>query len=120
MVSVSFLSNAAGHLSFPQQNEPTQYSLEGHDETTLTRLLRTSEPRLDPAPIAAPAGAATLVSRDCLVMTKGPDDAFAGNPEAAVVEMVDARASAAGCAPCSTRRRTSRGSGRASTGASRC
>ncbi len=88
VVSVSFLSNAAGHLSFPQKNKPTQYSLEGHDETTLTRLLRSSEPRLDPAPIAAPAGAATLVSRDCLVMTKGPDDVFAGSPEAAVVEMV--------------------------------
>ena len=88
VVSVSFLSNAAGHLSFPHRNKPTQYSLEGHDETTLTRLLRSSEPRLDPAPIAAPAGAATLVSRDCLVMTKGPDDVFAGSPEAAVVEMV--------------------------------
>ena len=78
--SVSFLSNAAGHLSFPQTNRPTQYSLEGHDETTLTRLLRASEPRLEPAPIAAPAGGATLVSRDCLVMTKGPDDVFAGGP----------------------------------------
>ena len=40
VASVSFLSNAAGHLSFPQKNQPTQYSLEGHDETTLTRLLR--------------------------------------------------------------------------------
>ena len=88
VVSVSFLSNAAGHLSFPQKNKPTQYSLEGHDETTLTRLLRNSEPRLDPAPIAAPAGGATLVSRDCLLMTKGPDETFAGSPEAAVVEMV--------------------------------
>jgi len=88
VVSVSFLSNAAGHLSFPQKNKPTQYSLEGHDETTLTRLLRSSEPRLEPAPIAAPAGGATLVSRDCLVMTKGPDDLFAGSPEAAVVDMV--------------------------------
>jgi len=87
VVSVSFLSNAAGHLSFPQK-KPTHYSLEGHDETTLTRLLRSSEPQLDPAPLAAPAGAATLLSRDCLVITKGPDDTFAGNPEAAVVEMV--------------------------------
>jgi glycosyltransferase involved in cell wall biosynthesis len=88
VVSVSFLSNAAGHLSFPHKNKPTQYSLEGHDETTLTRLLRSTEPGLDPVPIAAPAGAATLVSRDCLVMTRGPDDLFAGSPEAAVVEMV--------------------------------
>jgi glycosyltransferase involved in cell wall biosynthesis len=88
VVSVSFLSNAAGHLSFPQKNKPTQYSLGGHDETTLTRLLRDTEPRIEPAPISAPAGAATLVSRDCLVMTKGPDDTFAGIPEAAVAEMV--------------------------------
>jgi glycosyltransferase involved in cell wall biosynthesis len=67
---------------------PTKYALEGHDETTLTRLLRSSEPHLDPAPIASPAGAATLVSRDCLVMTQGPSDVFAGDPEAAVAEMV--------------------------------
>ena len=57
VAAVSFLSNAAGHLSFPQKNRPTQYSLEGHDETTLTRLLRSSEPTRLPAPIAAPAGA---------------------------------------------------------------
>jgi glycosyltransferase involved in cell wall biosynthesis len=88
VVSVSFLSNAAGHLSFPQRNRPTQYSLEGHDETTLTRLLRSSDPVLEPAPIAAPAGGATLVSRDCLVVTKGPDDYFAGSPEAGMVDMV--------------------------------
>ena len=55
VVSVSFLSNAAGHLSFPQKNKPTQYSLEGHDETTLTRLLREQRARsVEPAPIAAP------------------------------------------------------------------
>lgn len=88
VVSVSFLSNAAGHLSFPHRNRGTQYSFEGHDETTLTRLLRSSDPQLDPAPIAAPAGGATLVSRDCLVLTKGPDDTFAGSPEAGVVDMV--------------------------------
>jgi glycosyltransferase involved in cell wall biosynthesis len=88
IVSVSFLSNAADHLSFPQKNKQTQYSLEGHDETTLTRLLRSSDPVLDPTPISAPAGGATLISRDCLIMTKGPDDTFAGDPEAAVVEMV--------------------------------
>lgn len=88
IASVSFLSNAAGHLSFPHKNRPTKFALEGHDETTLTRLLRSSEPHLDPAPIASPAGGATLVSRDCLVMTQGPSDVFAGEPEAAVAEMV--------------------------------
>ena len=44
VAAVSFLSNAAGHLSFPHRNRPTQYSLEGHDETTLTRLLRARSP----------------------------------------------------------------------------
>lgn len=87
IVSVSFLSNAAGHLSFPHRNRQTQYSYEGHDETTMTRLLR-SEPVLEPAPVAAPAGGATLVSRDLLILTRGPDATFAGDPEAAVVEMV--------------------------------
>ena len=86
---MSFLSNAAGHLSFPHQNRPTQYSLEGHDETTLTRLLRahasrgSSRPR-SPRPPAAP----TLISRDCLVMTQGRARTSPGDAEAAVVEMV--------------------------------
>ena len=88
VVSVSFLSNAAGHLSFPQKNRQTPFALEGHDETTLTRLLRSTDPVVEPVPIAAPAGGATLVSRDCLLMTKGPDDTFSGSPEAAVAEMV--------------------------------
>jgi glycosyltransferase involved in cell wall biosynthesis len=88
IAAVSFLSNAAGHLSFPNRNRPTQYSLEGHDETTLTRLLRSTEPVLRPAPIAATAGGATLISRDCLVLTKGPDGVYAGSNEGAVTEMV--------------------------------
>ena len=41
-----------------------------------------------PGPIAAPAGGATLVSRDCIVVTEGPEDEFGGDPAAAVVEMV--------------------------------
>jgi glycosyltransferase involved in cell wall biosynthesis len=98
VASVSFLCNAAGHLSFPHRNGPTQYSVEGHDETSLTRLLRASEPVLAPAPIAAPAGAATLVSRDCIVLTGGPDGEFDADPEAAVVEMV-LRASRRGLRP---------------------
>jgi glycosyltransferase involved in cell wall biosynthesis len=88
VAAVGFLSNAAGHLSFPHKNRQTQYSFEGHDETTLTRLLRSSEPALLPATIAATAGAATLVSRDLLIMTKGPDPFFAGSADAAMVEMV--------------------------------
>ena len=88
VAAVSFLSNAAGHLSFPHRNRQTQYSLEGHDETSLTRLLRDSEPSLPPAPIAATAGGATLVSRDCLVLTKGASGVFAGSNEGAVTEMV--------------------------------
>ena len=88
IAAVSFLSNAAGHLSFPHRNRGTQYAFEGHDETTLTRLLRSSEPVLLPAPIAATAGGATLVSRDCVVLTKGPSGVFTYSPESSVTEMV--------------------------------
>ena len=87
VAAVSFLSNAAGHLSFPHRNRPTQYSLEGHDETTLTRLLRGSEPLL-PGPDRGhrrgrDAGQPRLPGHD-----EGSLRVFAGIPEAAVIEMV--------------------------------
>lgn len=88
VASVSFLCNAAGHLSFPNRNRPNRFAVEGHDETSLTRRLRSTDPELRPVPIHAVAGPATLVSRDCVVVTGGPADQFEGEPEVAVVEML--------------------------------
>lgn len=84
---VSFLCNAAGHLSFPHRNGPTPYATEGYDETSLSRRLRESSPTLEPVPIAATAGPATLVSRDAVVVTGGPDGAFDGAPEVSLAEL---------------------------------
>jgi glycosyltransferase involved in cell wall biosynthesis len=88
VASVSFLCNAAGHLSFPHPNKPNRFAFEGHDETSLTRRLRESDPRQRPVPIAATAGPATLISRDGILLTGGPDDEFAPEPEVAVAEML--------------------------------
>jgi glycosyltransferase involved in cell wall biosynthesis len=88
VASVSFLCNAAGHLSFPHPNKPTRFAFEGHDETSLTRRLRESDPRQLPVPIAATAGPATLVSRDAVLLTGGPAAEFAPEPEIAVAEML--------------------------------
>lgn len=88
VASVSFLCNSAGHLSFPHRNTPNRFAVEGHDETSLTRTLRSTDPYLRPVPIHAVAGPATLVTRDCIVLTGGPAADFAGDPEVAVVEML--------------------------------
>ncbi|MDQ6522238.1 glycosyltransferase [Nocardioides sp. LHD-245] len=88
VASVSFLCNAAGHLSFPHRNLARRHAIEGHDETSLTRLLRTRDPAVRPAPIHAVAGPATLVSRDTVMITGGPSAAFADDPELALVEMM--------------------------------
>jgi glycosyltransferase involved in cell wall biosynthesis len=62
LATVSFMSNTAGHLSFPHRNTPVPMGVEGHDENTLTSALRTRTPDSGPVPIAAPDGGAVLVS----------------------------------------------------------
>lgn len=85
IATVSFLCNAAGHLSFPYRNSPNPYSVEGHDESTLTRRLRDLDPASGPAPTAVPAGPTTLVSSD--VMVGGCDSIFDRQPEVALAEL---------------------------------
>lgn len=63
--TVSFLSNAAGGFSFPHRNNGTPFGIDGHDEVSLTRLLR--KRRKDdegPAPVQLPDGAMVLVNRN--------------------------------------------------------
>lgn len=84
---VSFLSNAAGYLSFPYRDHPTPYSITGHDETSLTRRLRELDPAMRPAPITVPAGAACLVSPHAVTMVEGPHPNFDGEPEASLMDL---------------------------------
>lgn len=86
VATVSFLSNAAGYLSFPFRNTVNRYSLEGHDESTLTRLLRSTPPKIKATHIAAPAGAAVLIGRGALGAAGGLLPEFDDFAEASVVE----------------------------------
>ena len=59
--TVSFLSNSAGFLSFPHFR-PSEQPLEGHDEVSITRRLRSTTPLETPVPIPCAAGPAVVVS----------------------------------------------------------
>jgi glycosyltransferase involved in cell wall biosynthesis len=61
VATVSFLSNAAGRLSFPYRNHPVYHQIEGHDEARISDALRAAPPLL-PAPIAVATGPAILLS----------------------------------------------------------
>jgi glycosyltransferase involved in cell wall biosynthesis len=66
IATVSFISNDAGLLSFPENNRPSPRLLEGHDAVSLTRLLRERGPRTKPTPIPTAKGAAVLLSETAL------------------------------------------------------
>ena len=62
--TVSFLSNAAGGFSFPHRNTGTPFHIEGHDELSLTRILRKKKQDGEGlTPVQLPDGAMVLVSR---------------------------------------------------------
>lgn len=61
IASMSFLSNSAGSLSFPHRNSGSPLGVDGHDEESLTELLR--ESRRPPTPIQVADGAMVLMSR---------------------------------------------------------
>lgn len=62
VATVSFLSNSAGHLSFPMRNAPSVRGIDGTDEAVITRRLRSTAPESALAPIALPGGSVVLVS----------------------------------------------------------
>ncbi len=62
IASVSFLSNAADHLSFPTRNLPTPRVPDGFDEQTITDRLRETQPSASPAPILIASGQVVLIS----------------------------------------------------------
>ena len=64
--TVSFLSNASGPLSFPVRNLTQTRALDGHDEQSLTRTLRSEPPAAQPAPIALATGCVVVLSAAAL------------------------------------------------------
>jgi glycosyltransferase involved in cell wall biosynthesis len=61
--TVSFISNAAGAFSFPYRNTGSPFGVEGHDEVTLTHLLRQRRQEGEGlTPIQVPDGAMVLVN----------------------------------------------------------
>ena len=64
--SVSFLSNAAEFLSFPNRNVPEARSPDGHDETSITRRLRSKKPVAGPAPVMYAPGPVVLLAATAL------------------------------------------------------
>ncbi|MEO5834482.1 MAG: glycosyltransferase [Nakamurella sp.] len=85
IASVSFVSNNAGYLSFPNRNNPVGLLPVGHDEVSLTAGLRASARRTGPAPIAVPAGAAVLIP-GVVARTMGGLDAAIADLDTAVLE----------------------------------
>jgi len=73
LATVSFLSNAAGYLSFPHRNSPGMPDLSGHDETSATAALRTLSPDAGPVPIPLPAGSAIAINCSVLSLLGGLD-----------------------------------------------
>ncbi|MDR1264805.1 MAG: glycosyltransferase [Propionibacteriaceae bacterium] len=84
VATVSFLSNSASYLSFPDRNAPVPLAPNGHNEITLTRALRALPPQ--PAvPLPAPAGGAVLVAGVALRAVGGLDPTVA-DPALAVTD----------------------------------
>ncbi len=66
IATVSFLSNAADYLSFPNRNSPIGRPPDGHDEATVTRRLREMTPAAAPAPVMYATGPAVILSASAL------------------------------------------------------
>ena len=88
IASVSFLSNAAGAFSFPYRNSGTPFGVEGHNEVTLTRLLREhrgKDARL--TPVQVPDGSMVLISRSAWDVCGRLDDYGSGNLGLALTDL---------------------------------
>ncbi len=66
IATVSFISNDAALLSFPNRNSPTAHMPEGHDASSVTRLLRSRGPQMEATPIPTAKGAAVLLAGSAL------------------------------------------------------
>jgi glycosyltransferase involved in cell wall biosynthesis len=87
IATVSFLSNAAGYLSFPHRNTPIAHGIGGHDESSVTHVLRLAQPDQGPVPLPMPSGQVVLVNRAVLSTVGGFDPSLDGNPREAIAEL---------------------------------
>lgn len=89
IATVSFLSNSGGALSFPHRNTNSPGGVTGHDENTLTQLLRARGPDAGDAalvPIQVAEGAMVLLNSDVVALCGGLDDLGTNNLAMAVSE----------------------------------
>lgn len=86
LASVSFFSNDANYLSFPQRNQPAGLVPSGYDERTLTRRLREIAVGQPIVPLPVPAGGAVLITALAL-RAVGGIDINAATPEVAVLDV---------------------------------
>jgi glycosyltransferase involved in cell wall biosynthesis len=86
LATISFLSNAAGAFSVPLRNTPTSHQISVHDEVSITRGLREMSPPPPIVPVAAPAGAAVLLSHYALASVRGVDSSLAGGTDFLVAD----------------------------------
>lgn len=84
--TMSFLANSAGSLSFPHRNSDSPFGVDGHDERSLTELLR-KRPKLAPTPIQVADGAMVLVSRGVMDACEQLDDLGSNDCRIAVAEL---------------------------------
>jgi glycosyltransferase involved in cell wall biosynthesis len=66
IATVSFLGNAAGTLSFPVRNMAAGRAPDGHNEATITSVLRSLAPPAQPAPITYAQPPVVLMSASAL------------------------------------------------------
>lgn len=84
--TISFLSNNAGYLSFPDRNAPSGLMPPGHDEATVTTQLRGSARFREPVPIPVPAGSCVVVP-SIMVRSLGGLRSSIADPDVAVVDL---------------------------------
>lgn len=92
--TISFLSNAGGYLSFPHRNTETPFGVDGHDETSLTQLLRAESAMSQsgfatkrPVPLPVADGALVMVNRSVWDICGGFNDAGTNNLSFALAEL---------------------------------
>lgn len=88
IATLSFLSNAAGSISIPHRNTATPFCVDGHDETTLTQVLRKRMPGSSrPCPLAVAEGPIVLVNRSVIDVCGEFSDGGTGNLQAVIADI---------------------------------
>lgn len=87
--TISFLSNSAGYLSFPHRNTETPFGVDGHDEATVTALLRSrlAASKRRPVPLPVAEGGMIVVSRNIWEVCGDLDDAETQNAAFGIAEL---------------------------------